>query len=85
MDSCSCNNPNQTKTVRCLNCSSEWIEPLSNPEIRKACPKHGHTIAICGFPGYLCDQCKSEGYTAQGGFGFSAPRIFKNGKEIKLN
>jgi hypothetical protein len=70
---CTCNVPNQTKTLHCFQCKKEWTVPKPGHEIMSDCPEHHMSIAICGpFVPSLCTGCQDEGYyfETSGGLGF---------------
>ena len=70
---CTCNEPNQTKTLTCFNmniCTKTWSEPKHHFEIVSSCPEHRSSIAICGTTPSLCNDCKANGYSLQFAGGF---------------
>ena len=73
MSKCICKIP-QTRTIPCFNrkCSNTNTVQKSGAEVMSMCPEHRHGIAFCGYGSsgyYLCDGCKSQGYSLKQGSG----------------
>lgn len=62
--SCTCNTPNQNKTLTCFRnvCNISWLVEKKNYEKKASCPQHHNEISICGGGRQLCRNCERNGY-----------------------
>lgn len=62
MDTCTCDDETQTKTIECLNCKVSFNKPLDHFERINGCNIHHSSVAICSVGGSLCKPCEDQGY-----------------------
>lgn len=69
---CTCqtpeNHPPQKHDRICFKCEQTFNIEMDDLHRKINCPKHKF-ITMCGYPPYICDKCKGEGWVGRGGDG----------------